>query len=64
MRQSTKPGAGLRNAAVKVEFDTNGPPILNQAAASALLRILIAATERQACAESTSIDHLEVPSDL
>lgn len=64
MRQSTKPGAGLRNEAVNVEFDTNGPPILNQAAAAALLRILIAATERQASPESTSTGPPEVPSDL
>lgn len=64
VRQSARPGAGLRNEAVKVEFDTNGPPILNEAAAAALLRILIAATERQASAESTSTGPLQVPSDL
>lgn len=64
MRQSARPGAGLRNELIEVQFDTNGPPILNEAAAAALLRILIAATERQATAESTSIGPSEVPSDL
>ena len=64
MRQAAKPGVGLRNELVNVEFGTNGPPILNKAAAAALLRILIAAAERQASAESTSTEPLEVPSDL
>jgi hypothetical protein len=64
VRQSARPGAGLRNEPVKVEFDTHGPPILNEAAAAVLLRILIAATERQAPAESKATEPLEVPSDL
>jgi len=64
VRQSARPGAGLRNEAVKVEFVTNGPPILKEAAAAALLRILIAANERHASAESTSTGLLEITSDL
>ena len=47
MEQPVAPGTDLLNSEPgRVVFETAGPPVLNQAAAEVLLRILLRAKER------------------
>lgn len=47
MPQPARPGADRPNSEpIRVVVDTTGPPVLNEAAAAALLRILVRAAER------------------
>jgi len=65
MQQPARPGADRPNSEpIRVVVDTTGPPVLNEAAAASLLRILLRAAERSGMIDAPYPATLPLPSDL
>ena len=64
MEQSAGPGADrLKSAPARVVIDATGPPVLNEAAAEVLLRILLRAAKRHGLTNATHPSDRPVRSD-
>lgn len=64
MQQPARPGADrLNSGPITVIVDATGPPVLNEAAAAVLLRILLRAAERSGMIDAPYPAALPVPSD-
>jgi hypothetical protein len=64
MEQSAAPGVVRQySEPAGIVVDATGPPVLNQAAAGVLLRILLRAAERQGIANATHPGDRRVRSD-
>jgi len=64
MQQPARPGADrLNSEPILVVVDTTGPPVLNEAAALVLLRILLRAGERPGMTDAPYPATPPVPSD-
>ncbi|MDF1598035.1 MAG: hypothetical protein P1T08_18340 [Acidimicrobiia bacterium] len=64
MEQSAAPGVDRQySEPAGIVMDATGPPVLNEAAAGVLLRILLRAAERHGMANVTHLGALRVRSD-
>ena len=63
MQQPARPADRLNSEPIRVVVDTTGPPVLNEAAAVVLLRILLRAVERPGMTDAQYSATRPVPSD-